>query len=243
MGEDEFVAVVTEGQPVAPAYFLYNATLNKQDRDVRDLGTQPAALDDNGVARALAASAVVLDTRPAIEFAAGHLRGAVSVPADGRMAETAGMVLRPDQPLVLMAPDGYEVEAATRLARIGFDAVVGYVPDVEGYLLRHADEVTPASRLTVAQADDALAQQVQFVDIRNVGEISAGMIPGARHIPLPELPARVDELDPAAPVVLYCAGGWRSSVGASLLRANGFQDVSDLLGGYGAWASAHRTAS
>jgi glyoxylase-like metal-dependent hydrolase (beta-lactamase superfamily II)/rhodanese-related sulfurtransferase len=242
MSEDEFVAVVTEGQPAAPAYFLYNATLNKQDRDLRDVGAQPQALDDNAVAQAIAASAVVLDTRPALDFAAGHLRGAVSVPADGRMAETAGMVLGPDQALILMTADGDEKEAATRLARIGFDAVVGYVPDVEGYLLRHDGEVTRASRLTVAQAEEALAENVQFVDIRNIGESAAGIIPGAVHIPLPELPARLDELDRAAPVVLYCAGGWRSSVGASLLRAHGFPDVSDILGGYGAWAQVHHAS-
>lgn len=84
---------------------------------------------------------------------------------------------------------------------------------------------------------------MQLVDIRNPGETSGGTIPGARLIPLPELPRRLAELDPTAPVILYCAGAWRSSVGASLLRANGFADVSDILGGYTAWAQAHPVAS
>ena len=84
---------------------------------------------------------------------------------------------------------------------------------------------------------------VQVVDIRNAGEVVAGMIPGARHIPLAELAERASELDPDRPVLLYCAGGWRSSVGASLLRTKGFSDVSDILGGYGAWDLAHPRAS
>ena len=270
MTEDEFLAVVTEGQPSAPAYFLYNATLNKQERATRGLDAAIPALDHAAVAAALAGGAAVHDARDATSFTAGHLRGAVSVPADGRMSETAGMVFRPDQPIVVMAADGQEQEVALRLARIGFDQVVGYVPDVEAYLLARPEQVARASRLTVAQTDAALAPEaaseataeatatatdepdaaaetaaagVQLVDIRNPGETAGGVIPGARTIPLPELPRRLGELDSTAPVIVYCAGGWRSSVAASLLRANGFADVSDILGGYNAWSQAHLVAS
>ena len=134
-------------------------------------------------------------------------------------------------------------------------------------MYKRQDQVTQASRLTVAQADTALAAQsaarpaaggaaaagpaaagpaaaggVQLVDIRNPGETAGGTIPGARTIPLPELPRRLGELDEGAPVIVYCAGAWRSSVAASLLRANGFADVSDILGGYNAWRQAHPIA-
>jgi hydroxyacylglutathione hydrolase len=244
MSQDAFVAVVTEGQPSAPAYFLYNATLNKQDRDVRDVDQAIPALDHGAVDAALADGAVIHDARPAADFTGGHIRGAISVPADGRMAETAGMVLRPEQRIVVMAPEGQEQDVALRLARIGFDNTVGYVADPEGYLLSRQDQVGRASRLTVAAAASALdGGEIQVVDIRNPGETVGGVIPGARTIPLPELPRRLEELDRDRPVVLYCAGGWRSSVGASLLRANGFTDVSDLLGGFNAWAAAHPVAS
>lgn len=242
MSEDEFVAVVTEGQPTAPGYFLFNATLNKQDRAVREAQTTVPAMSDEEVTAALAGGAVVHDARPVAEFTAGHLRGSVSVPVDGRMAETAGMVFTPDQRLVLIAPAGLEQDTATRLARIGYDNVVGYIAEPEAYLERHAADVVPASRLRV----DQLAEQsdgVQLVDIRNPGEVAAGMVPGATHIPLPQLVTRHRELDPERPVVLYCAGGWRSSVGASYLRSQGFTDVSDVLGGYNAWTAEHPVAS
>ena len=120
--------------------------------------------------------------------AAAHLRGSVNVPADGRMAETVGMVLSPEQRVVLVAPEGREQEVATRFARIGFDHVLGHLADPEGYFLSHEDDVARASRLTVAEADEAFARDdVQVVDIRNVGELAAGGIPGAAHIPLAEL--------------------------------------------------------
>ena len=244
MTEEQFLAVVTEGQPAAPGYFLYNATLNKRERELRATDAMIPALTDAEVEQALASGAVLHDARDVQEFAAGHLRGSVNVPADGRMAETVGMVFTPDQRVVIVAPEGAEQEVATRFARIGFDNVVGYLPHPQAYFLSHQDDVEQASRLGAAAADDAMDQpDVQVVDIRNAGEVAAGMIPGARHIPLAELATRAAELQADRPVLVYCAGGWRSSVGASLLRAKGFADVSDILGGYGAWDLAHPRAS
>lgn len=244
MSEERFLEVVTAGQPAAPAYFIYNATLNKRHRTVRDTDATAPALTAEQVEAALVDGAALLDARDNQEFAAGHLRGALNVPWDGRTAETIGAVLTPDQRVVIIAPDGQEQDVATRFVRIGFDNVVGYVADPEGYLVAHEQDVVRASRLTAAQAAAAMnAPDTQVVDIRNDGELEAGMVPGARHIPLAQLVARADELDPAKPVLLYCAGGWRSSVGASLLRAKGFADVSDLLGGYAAWEVAQPVAS
>ncbi len=243
MTEAEFIEVVTEGQPAAPAYFIYNATLNKQEREVLDPERELPALDDAAVEAALARGGVVHDARDAGAFNAGHLRGSISVPADGRLAETVGMVLRPEQEIVILAAEGQEAETALRLARIGFDKVVGFVADPEGYLVRHEAQVERSSRLTVAQLDAVAGDGITLVDVRNPGETAGGTIPGAVLIPLPQLAGRAGELDPGTPVVVYCAGGWRSSVGASVLRAHGLTDVSDLLGGYNAWDQAHPKAS
>ncbi len=244
MDEASFLALVTEGQPAAPAYFLYNATLNKAERGVRDTDARIPALSDEQVDEALAAGAILVDARDQQEFAAGHLKGSISIPSDGRLAETVGTVLQPSQQFVVMAPDEQVQEVAVRFARIGFDKVLGHVVDPEAYLLAREDHVERSSRLTVSQVKDACEQdEIQVVDIRNIGELAAGMVPGALHVPLAELRSRIAELDPSRPVLLYCAGGWRSSVGASVLRAEGFADVSDLLGGYNAWALTHALAS
>jgi rhodanese-related sulfurtransferase len=244
MSEEEFLEVVTAGQPPAPAYFVYNATLNKQERGIRDTDAAVPALTAEQVESALADGAVLLDARDHQEFAAGHLAGAINIPWDGRTAETIGAVLTPDQAVVIIAPEGQEQDVATRFARIGFDNVLGYVADPDAYLVAHEDEVRRASRLGALDVDEAIAAaQAQVVDIRGEGELAAGMLPGARHIPLAQLVSRLGELDRDRPVVVYCAGGWRSSVGASLLRANGFTDVSDILGGFGAWDRTHSVAS
>ena len=244
MSEEAFLEVVTEGQPAAPGYFLYNATLNKQDRELRETHAHVTALASEEFTAAVAEGAVVLDVRDGQDFTVAHLRGSISVPADGRMAETVGMVLTPDQDVVLIAPDGGEEEAATRLARIGYDRVLGYLAAPESYFLAHQDLVGRASRLGAHEAETAVASgTVQVVDIRNAGEVASGSMAGAVHIPLAQLASRAAELDQQRPVLLYCAGGWRSSVGASLLRSRGFEDVSDILGGYNAWAAAHPQAS
>ena len=107
-----------------------------------------------------------------------------------------------------------------------------------------AGDVQVASRLTAKAFGERTAElpNLQIVDVRNPGEVAAGAIPNAIGIPVGQLPARLGELDPAKPTVVYCAGGYRSSVAASLLRRNGFNDVSDILGGYGAWAEAVENA-
>lgn len=244
MSEDDFLAVVTEGQPSAPGYFVYNATINRQERDLRELETEVPGLDYEQFRQEVAVGARIHDARDPQEFAAGHFTGAINVPADGRMAETVGMVFAPTDRIVIVAPEGLEQQVATRIARIGFDHVVGFLADPEAAMTSHPEDVEQASRLTVDQAESALADgSVQIVDIRNAGEVAAGMIPGARHIPLAELVARQSDLDRDTPVIVNCAGGWRSSVGASTLRSLGFTDVSDLLGGYGAWEKAHAAAS
>lgn len=244
MSEEEFLAVVTAGQPAAPEYFVYNAILNRKEREVRELGATLPALDQQQVESAIADGAVVIDARDPQEFAAGHLRGAINVPVDGRMAETVGMVVGPDTPVVLMAPEGEEQEAALRLVRIGFDRAMGYVEDTEEYLLAHQDQVQQASRLTPYHFDELRSTcDLQVVDLRNAGELEQGRIPGTVHLPLAELRRRMDELDRTKPIVLHCAGGWRSSVGASLLRASGFTDVSDVLGGFAGWQASQRVSA
>ena len=237
MSEEAFVAMVTEGQPAAPGYFVYDAIKNRKDRDLLDESKPATALSLAQVDSAVADGAVIIDTRPAADFAAGHLAGALSVGLDGRFAEYAGSVVAPDRAMVLICDEGAQQEAVIRLARIGFDNVVGYLESALSVMVENPDRVERASRLTVEQLRDAMHRlpDLQLVDIRNPGELAAGVIAPSISLPLGTLVTSLDELDPDRPTVVYCAGGYRSSAGASLLRAEGFTDVSDLLGGYAAW--------
>ena len=236
MTEAEFVAVVTEGQPSAPGYFAFDAGLNRRQRELLDETEPPPALTLDEVVSLQGDGAVVLDTRDANEFSIGHLAGSLNVGAGGRFAEYAGSVGGPDTPIVLVTDPGGELDARVRLARIGFDTVAGALAEPVAAFLARPEVVEASTRVTAAELEDELGA-VTLIDVRNPGEVKLGMIDGARHLPVAELRKRLDELDRSAPTVVYCAGGYRSILASSLLRSAGFTDVSDLLGGYGAWAA------
>ena len=239
-----FMQLVTEGQPPAPGYFVYDAILNRKSRGLLDETQLPPAMSYAQVRAALAAGALLLDGRTPEEFAQGHLRQGINIGLGGRYAEFAGSVLPPDVDIVLVTEPGRELEGKNRLARIGFDRVIGYLADPYRVMFEHQDDVRVASRLTAQAFGERAAElaDLQIVDVRNPGEVAAGMIGGAVNIPVAQLTGRLGELDPDKPTVVYCAGGYRSSVAASLLRQRGFADVSDILGGYSAWEQAIQSA-
>jgi hydroxyacylglutathione hydrolase len=239
-----FMNLVTEGQPPAPGYFVYDAILNRKDRELLDETKMPATMTYEQVRSAIDDGAVLVDGRTPEEFALGHLRGAINIGLEGRYAEFAGSVLPSDVDVVLFTEPGQELEGKNRLARIGFDRVIGYLADPFEVMFSHQDDVQVASRLTAKAFDERASEltDLQIVDVRNPGEVEAGTIPNAIPIPVGQLPGRLGELDAAKPTVVYCAGGYRSSVAASLLRHNGFTDVSDILGGFGAWDESHQNA-
>jgi hydroxyacylglutathione hydrolase len=237
--EAEFVAAITTDQPPAPPYFSFAAQRNRQQRPLL-LEAKPRAVSFAELMAQRSDGVVVLDTREPPDFAAAHLRGSLNVGLGGRFAEYAGNVVRPDQHILLVCPTGKELEARTRLGRIGFDNVLGYLDDPLRALRDHAEAVQSSSRLTAAELAARRADNVDLmlVDVRNPGEIVQGAIPGAIHIPLSQLAQRAKELDRTRPTVVYCASGYRSMIAASWLSAAGFVDVSDLLGGYGGLSAA-----
>ncbi|MCX5061931.1 MULTISPECIES: ATP-binding protein [unclassified Streptomyces] len=220
-----------------PAYFVYDAILNRKEHGLFDEAAAPRPLSAAEFMDRRAAGAVVLDARSPQDFAPGHLRGSVNVPADGRFAEQAGMVVAPEQDAVVIAPQDREEEVVTRLARIGFDKVGGYLREPEGAFPALADEMEQAGRLTADELCHLLDgdEPPLVLDVRNTAEREEGFIEGSLHIPLAELARRIDEIPADRPLVVHCAGGHRSSIAASLLRHQGRTDVSNLLGGYGAW--------
>ena len=227
-----FVAAVSEGQPEAPGYFIYDAMRNQEQREVLDEAVAPKRLSFDDVIDARRRGVQLIDTREPQFFATGHLRGSVNVGLAGRYAEYAGSVINPKEDIVLLTEPGFEMEARVRLARIGYDRVMGWFPVDE--LVDHQSEVGRASRLTPVEFADRRASDIpiQIVDVRNQGEFALGHLPEATHIPVAQLRKRASELRKEMPTVVYCAGGYRSSIGASVLRAQGFTDVSDVLGGF-----------
>jgi glyoxylase-like metal-dependent hydrolase (beta-lactamase superfamily II)/rhodanese-related sulfurtransferase len=240
MSEDAFVNAVTEGQSLSPLYFAFAANRNKQTHEMLAEDATPRELSMTEVLAEQRRGAVVLDTRDAATFAQGHLIGSYNVGLSGRYAEYTGDVLTPDQAIVLVCESGTELEAKNRLARIGFDRVIGTLVDPVSTFIDHPRWVTSASRLTTGELVQRLqsVEDLQLVDVRGPGEVASGKVAGAREVPLPRILDRLAELDPTAPTVVYCAGGYRSMIAASVMRAAGFRDVSDLIGGFAAWQQA-----
>ncbi|HEX2783431.1 MAG TPA: MBL fold metallo-hydrolase [Ilumatobacteraceae bacterium] len=244
MSEDDFVEAVTQGQSVAPLYFSFAANRNRELHDLLADDSSVANLTLNQVLALQRDGAVVIDAREDMAFAAGHLRGSVNVGLGGRFAEYAGEVMRPETPIVLVTPPGHESEAKVRLARIGFDRVLGALDHPVDTFVANPALIEPLSRLSAA----TLAERIQtipnlvLIDVRNPAEVALGTIAGARTISLPALLTNLEHLDQSAPTVVFCAGGYRSAIASSLMRSHGFTDVSDLIGGYVAW-EAHQAAS
>lgn len=234
MSEAAFVELVTEDQPAAPAYFIHAATLNHQERPLLHEGERVRAIELGALDAAVADGAVVVDLRPVEDFAGGHLAGSLNVGLGGRFAEQVGSIVPVETPIVFVGTLDAANEAKVRLARIGFDDIVGVLADVQHVLEAAPERSARLSRLTASdlrarQAE--LGDDLELVDVRNPGEVTAAPVDGARTIPLAHLRSRLGELDRDQPVVLVCAGGARSAIASSLLRSLGFADVSDVLGG------------
>ena len=178
MTEDQFVAAVTEGQPTRPNYFSFDAQLNRKEHRLLDETVLPLAIRLDELLQKVAAGAIPLDTREPADFAAGHLRGAISVGLRGRFAEWAGDVLDPSEEIVLVGDPADALESRVRLARIGFDRVIGFLGDPRQLFEERPDLVEASSRVTNDQLAEllGLVAKIQLVDVRNPGETTAGTL-------------------------------------------------------------------
>jgi len=244
MSKAEFVDLVTADQPDAPSYFTYDAVLNSQEHPTLDQTLQRiSALTLDQVLALQAAGAQVLDTRDAAEFAAAHLAGSINVGLGGQYATWAGSVLSREQPIVIVADPGREHEAAMRLGRIGFDQVSGYLEDGLHSVEARPELLVATERVSAQVAADRVAaaapgQAPVIVDVRAPGERQQKRIRGSVGIPLTRLAERMSELPADRPLLVHCAGGYRSSIAASLLQRHGFAQVSEIAGGISAWDAA-----
>jgi glyoxylase-like metal-dependent hydrolase (beta-lactamase superfamily II)/rhodanese-related sulfurtransferase len=233
---DEFMRLVTADQPEAPAYFAHDADMNRRERPTLDAAL-PAALKPLTPDEALAlarAGAQVLDARDPSDFAGAHWRGALNVGIDGKFATWAGTVLDRAREIIVVADPGREREAVTRLARIGFDRVAGVLDGGMAALDGRPELVAETPRTTARALAERLDAPV-VVDVRTDAERADGFVAGSLHLPLSQWPRRMAEIPTGRPVAVYCAGGYRSSIAASLLRAAGRDGVTDLVGGFAAW--------
>jgi hydroxyacylglutathione hydrolase len=242
MAKEDFIRLVAADQPDAPPYFVYDAILNSRERTTLDKNLEQVLhpIDLAEVLRMGDAGAQILDVREPAEYAKGHLAGSLNIGLGGQYATWAGTVLDRSRPIVIIAEPGREREAATRLGRIGFDHVSGYLEGGMEALAGRPDLVWPTERVSAGMVDQELAgSDAPFLlDVRTPREWAAKHIVGSVNIPLNHLQERIAEIPRDRPIAVHCAGGYRSSLAASILYQYGITRLTEMAGGMAAWEAA-----
>lgn len=242
MSKEEFIRLVTADQPDAPPYFTYDAILNTREHTSLDknLAEVLHPIDLDGVLRLGDAGAQILDVREPAEYAKNHLAGSINIGLGGQYATWAGTVLDRAKPIVLIAEPGREQEAALRLGRIGFDLIKGYMKEGVEALAARPDLMWPTERVTAPMLAEELAgvDPPLLLDIRNPREWATMHIDGSVNLPLNHLQERIAEIPRTRRIAVHCAGGYRSSIAASILHQYGITNLLEMAGGLAAWEAA-----
>lgn len=240
--EAEFVAAVLAGQPEPPKYFAEMKRVNKEGPRLLHGFRRPELLQVDALEARLRDKAIVLDTRPSAAYAVGHVPGTINIPLNGSFTTWAGWFVPYDREFFLIVDDeSAGIDTAVRdLAMIGLDRIAGYFD--AGVIDAWAAKERPLDTLPQITAQDLQASlghnAVTLLDVRNQAEWDGGHVAGAQHITLGYVTEQLARIPRGKPVVVMCAGGSRSAIGASVLKAHGIDQVINLIGGLGAWRKA-----
>ena len=237
MQEEEFVKELTEGLGLPPAYFPMNVRLNREGYDsishVLERGV--SGLEPAAFAAAAAKEVVILDTRKPQEFAKGFIPGALNIGLDGQFAPWVGALLPEGTALLLVTEEGREEEAVTRLARVGYDHTLGYLKGGMEAWQQASRPVDSIQSISAEEFAERYAKENPLLfDVRREGEFAAGHVQAARLAPLDFLEAHLPDFPKDKAFYLHCAGGYRSMIAASILKAKGWNSFTEIAGGYAA---------
>jgi rhodanese-related sulfurtransferase len=211
MSQEEFIKVLLEDQPFVPKYFGHDVVLNR-------LGAQPFEDSVRAVPRlpsgtTLEPGVLIIDTRPAAQFRAGHLPGAINLMDGGKFETWLGSMVGPKEKFYLLADSQIALDTVIRKA-----AKIGYETNILGAMLTPAQLPATSPELDLTRVRER-PEEFTIVDIRNRAETQQSIFPDALKIPLPELRERVQEVPTDKPILVHCAGGYRSAAGSSILQA------------------------
>ena len=241
MSKEEFVKEVLEGISPPPQYFAKNALLNKtgySDLDqVLDSGNTPLSVD---LFEELAEknNTLILDVRTQQEFVKNHIPGSIFIGLNGGFAPWVGALIADiTQPILLVVPEGKSEEAVTRLARVGYDNTLGYLDGgIESWIKagKKTDQITSISANEFEQHTNN--ETVNVFDVRKNGEYQSMHLKGdnIQHFALDYINKQLDLISSDKKYYIHCAGGYRSVIAASILKANGFHNIVDIAGGFAA---------
>ncbi|WP_323788789.1 MBL fold metallo-hydrolase [Psychroserpens sp.] len=239
MTKAEFVEEVLDGIAPPPQYFAKNAMLNKTGYDsfetVLKSGNSPLSPEDFE-AMANHEEALVLDVRPQSEYIKSHIPNSIFIGLNGDFAPWVGALITDlKQPILLVVPEGKSKEAITRLSRVGYDNTLGYLEGgIDAWIAsgKETDALESISAETFAVR--VKNGDINILDVRKDGEYSSMHLENAQHFALDYINTKMNEVSKDKTYHIHCAGGYRSVIAASILKARGFHNLVDIAGGFGA---------
>lgn len=234
---DEFIKEVTDGILPPPGYFFEDARINKTGYEPIDhvLLENKRPLTAEEFEKAISRGALLLDTRQPDEFEKGFIPGSLNIGLDGQYAVWVGTLIDIKRPLVLVTEQGKEGEAVLRLARVGYENVVGYLSGGINSWKKNLDTITS---ITAEEMKEELEKGVAVLDVRKPSEWNFSHLKNAQFAPLANLPELQKSMDKNKKYIVHCGGGYRSMIAISLLRLNGFRNLINIYGGFGAMQHA-----
>lgn len=237
MSKEEFIKEVTDGLLPPPAYFPMNVKMNKEGyANVEEIISNAKPFNpDTFELIANETDALILDVRHQDEFEKGHVPKSIFIGLDGGFAPWVGaLILDIKQPILLVAPSGREEEAIKRLARVGYDNTIGYLDGSFTAWKNAGKEYDTVESVSASQLEIELNQKAKVFDVRKPGEYTAEHIIDVPSTPLDFINDYLSEFPKQEKFFLHCAGGYRSMIAASILKARGFHNVVNVLGGFSA---------
>jgi hydroxyacylglutathione hydrolase len=239
---EEFIAQLTANLPALPEYFLKDAEINRTGAPALSELPPLRAISPAELKTMLEDGEIALDVRPGDEFAAAHVPGSINIALSGQFATWAGTVLGlAVHPVLIAGTDGQAQieEARVRLARVGIEALGGYLDGGIAAWKRAGLATASLAQISASELDQRLrSDDVQVLDVRRAGEWEAAHIEQATWWPLDNFKVSPPEMDRDAPIAVHCKSGYRSMIASSLLLRAGFKNVSNVVGGFDAWQEA-----
>ena len=235
MTKEEFVKEVLDGLLDPPKYFPSNVELNKNGYLESQIILKESlnAFDANKVEE-LIKDIILLDVRNENAFSESHIPGSIFIGLDGRFAPWVGELLEDiEKPIILLAPEGREEEAITRLSRVGFDNIKGYL---KGGIKSWIESNKETNSIENIKAEDFVSLNSKFdldiLDVRSQNENLNGSVNGSLNIPLINLSENIMKVKSNSKTYIYCKGGYRSMIASSILNSNGIKNITNIIGGY-----------
>jgi len=236
MTKEEFIKEVTDGLVAPPAYFPLNAKMNKQGYEHLDSIIERACLpisvqDFEDLANKT--GAIILDVRNQLDFMQGHIPNSIFIGIDGGFAPWVGALIKDvKHPILLVAPENREAEVIMRLSRVGFDNTLGFLVGGIASWQNAGKEIDTMQTVSAHTLKEALEKEMPIFDVRKQGEFSAAHVPKASHTPLGFINDYLTLFPDTSPFYLYCAGGYRSVIAASILKSRGIHGGINITGGF-----------